>query len=318
MSAQTKIYFVTDIHGSERCFRKFLNAGPVYKADVMIMGGDLAGKELLVISEKTGGNGHSFIVNGKSFEIETNEELKEAKQFIADLGFYSYVGESEDIQAMQVEKTFEAFMETLMRERMLKWLEIADQKLSTSKMPLYWMLGNDDPQSWASYLRDCPWGTYSEDGIIKIDDHHEMISWGYANPTPWQTAREQSEEQLLATLEEKINAIENMDNAIFNLHAPPFESGLDEAPLLNDQWVPQSEGGQVKMVPVGSKSVRQVIETYQPLLGLHGHIHESQGFRKLGRTLVINPGSDHTTGTLNGVLVTVTKDKLKGHQIVRG
>jgi Icc-related predicted phosphoesterase len=201
MSVQTKIYFVTDIHGSERCFRKFLNAGPLYKADVMIMGGDLAGKELLVISEKAGGSSYSFIVNGKSFEIETNEELKEAKQFISDLGFYSYVGQSEDIQAMQAEQTFEAFMETLMRERMLKWLEMAEQKLSTSKMPLYWMLGNDDPQSWASYLRDCPWGTYSEDGIIKIDDYHEMISWGYSNPTPWQTAREQSEEQLLVTLD---------------------------------------------------------------------------------------------------------------------
>lgn len=318
MGAQTKIYFVSDIHGSERCFRKFLNAGPLYKADVMIMGGDLAGKELLIISQKIGGSGYSFKVNEKTFEIQTNEELGEAKQFIADLGLYSYVGHSEEIQAMQEEQTFEAFMETLMRERMLKWLEIADQKLRSSNMPLYWMLGNDDPQSWAPYLRDCPWGTYTEDGIIKIDDDHEMISWGYANPTPWQTAREQSEEELLATLEEKISTIENIDNAIFNLHAPPFESGLDEAPLLNDQWVPQNEGGQVKMVPVGSKSVRQVIDTYQPLLGLHGHIHESQGFRKLGRTLVINPGSDHTTGTLNGVLVTVTKDKLKGHQIVRG
>ena len=252
MGAQTKIYFVSDIHGSERCFRKFLNAGPLYKADVMIMGGDLAGKELLIISKKIGGSGYSFIVNGKTFDIETDEELKEAKQFIADLGFYSYVGQSEDIQNMQAEETFETFMETLMRERMLKWLEIADQKLSALKMPLYWMLGNDDPQSWAPYLRDCPWGTYTEDGIIKIDDHHEMISWGYANPTPWQTAREQSEEELLVTLEEKISSIENIDNAIFNLHAPPFESGLDEAPLLNDEWVPQSEGGQVKMVPVGS------------------------------------------------------------------
>lgn len=317
MRAQTKIYFATDIHGSELCFRKFLNAGPLYKADVMIMGGDLAGKELLVISPRIGRSGYSFKHNGKVFEIESESELLEAKQFIADLGLYSYVGNSEDIQAMQQEQTFETFMETLMRERMLKWLSLADKKLRNLNMPLYWMLGNDDPQSWADYLRNCSWGTYAEDNAVKIDDH-EMISWGYANPTPWQTAREQSEEELLESLEKKISTIENLEKAIFNIHAPPFESGLDEAPLLNDDWVPQNEGGQVKMVPVGSKSVRQVIDKYQPLLGLHGHIHESQGFRKLGRTLVINPGSDHTTGTLNGVLVTLKKGKLVGHQIVRG
>jgi Icc-related predicted phosphoesterase len=317
MNSRTTIYFATDVHGSERCFRKFLNAGPIYKADIMIMGGDLAGKELQVIRKSPNG-GHHFTLKGKKYEIETKTDLAEAQQLIADIGFYSYISEPDEIEEMQKNDTFEKFMETLMRERVIKWLEMANERLRPLNMPLYWMLGNDDPQSWAPLLRQASWGSYAEDGVLLIDDKFEMISWGYSNPTPWQTAREETEEQLLVSIEKLASQIKNLDTAIFNLHAPPFESGLDEAPFLNENWVVQNEGGQVKMVPVGSKSVRSLIEKYQPLLSLHGHIHESPGFRKMGRTLAINPGSDHITGSLSGVLVTLDKGKIKGHQIVRG
>lgn len=317
MKATTTIYFATDVHGSERCFRKFLNAGPIYKADVMIMGGDLAGKELQVIRRLPNGT-HQFILKGKKYEIGTNTELEDAKQLIADLGFYAYICEPDEIEEMQRNNTFETFMETLMRERVFRWLELANERLRPLNMPLYWMLGNDDPETWAPILREAAWGTYSEDGVLRIADQYEMISWGYANPTPWQTAREETEEQLFMSIELLASRIAKLDTAIFNLHAPPFESGLDEAPLLDKNWVIQNEGGQIKMVPVGSKSVRSVIEKYQPLLSLHGHIHESPGFRKIGRTLAINPGSDHITGSLSGVLITLDNGKLKGHQIVRG
>lgn len=317
MSAKTKLYFVTDVHGSEKCFRKFLNAGPVYQADVMIMGGDLAGKELQVIKREPNGK-YSFTLRGKKYDLVDDADLESAQQFIADIGYYSYVAEPGEIEELQKPEKLEAFFEVLMRERLLKWLQLADERLRPINKPLYWMLGNDDPQSWAPLLRDAPWGTYAEDGVLKIDDSHEMISWGYANPTPWETAREQNESELLASITNLAETVTDMGNAIFNLHAPPFDTGLDLAPLLSEDLVPQSESGQVKMVPVGSKSIREVLENYQPMLGLHGHIHESAGFRKLGRTLVINPGSDHTTGALNGVLVTLEKNKLNGHQIVRG
>ena len=47
------------------------------------------------------------------------------------------------------------------------------------------------------------------------------------------------------------------------------------------------------MIHAGSTAVRASIEKHQPLVGLHGHIHESKGFVTLGRTLCLNPGSEY-------------------------
>jgi Icc-related predicted phosphoesterase len=69
---------------------------------------------------------------------------------------------------------------------------------------------------------------------------------------------------------------------------------------------------------VGSTAVRDALLGIQPLLGLHGHIHESGGMRRLGRTIAINPGSDYGTGVLNGALITLELDKVSAHQLVRG
>jgi Icc-related predicted phosphoesterase len=105
---------------------------------------------------------------------------------------------------------------------------------------------------------------------------------------------------------------------VFNLHVPPYGTGLDEAPELDSELRVQTAVGQVKMAAVGSTAVKEVIERFQPLASLHGHVHESAGFRRLGRTIAINPGSDYGTGALNGVLITLEKDKVKAHQFVRG
>jgi Icc-related predicted phosphoesterase len=145
-----------------------------------------------------------------------------------------------------------------------------------------------------------------------------MISWGYANPTPWHTYREMSEGDLRSVFERLAGELADAGGAIFNLHPPPYDSGLDEAPVLDEDLQVQTSAGQAKMSSVGSHAVREALEQFQPLLGLHGHIHESAGFRQIGRTLAINPGSDYGTGTLNGVLVTLEPQKVKAYQFVRG
>jgi uncharacterized protein len=65
--------------------------------------------------------------------------------------------------------------------------------------------------------------------------------------------------------------------------------------------------------------VRDIEAERQPLVGLHGHIHESSGIRRLGRRkgLILNPGSDYSTGALNGALVSLHKDRADA-QLVRG
>jgi len=106
---------------------------------------------------------------------------------------------------------------------------------------------------------------------------------------PSASARECSEEELAKRIEELVSGIENMETAIFNFHAPPYASGLDEAPELSKD-LDVKYAGKV-LVPVGSTAVKEAIEKYQPLLGLHGHIHESRAVTNIGRTLCVNPGA---------------------------
>src|SRR5256885_8284145 len=84
--------------------------------------------------------------------------------------------------------------------------------------------------------------------------------------------------------------------AIFNLHCPPYNSGLDEAPAI-DADLRLLHGGRA-LRPVGSTAARAAIHSYQPPLSLHGHIHESKGAVKLGKTPAINPSSDYEEGML--------------------
>jgi uncharacterized protein len=206
----------------------------------------------------------------------------------------------------------------LMRERLAEWLQIADERLRPRGTPVYFMLGNDDPVELAEMLDEAPWGTHCEGKVLWIDDRHEMISWGYSNVKPWHTYREQDEDKLLASITELADQVTRPEMAIYNLHVPPLGTQLDDAPKLDENLVVQSVLGQVQYAPVGSSAVRALEQERQPLLGLHGHIHESSGIRRLDRTMIINPGSDYSTGALNGALITLDKEKIKGHQLVRG
>jgi len=169
-----------------------------------------------------------------------------------------------------------------------------------------------------SLLDQSPWATPAEGHILQIDEDHELLSWGYSNITPWNSHREQTEQQLATTLRALAGKLRDPARAIFNLHVPPLGSGLDDAPVLDDNLRVVQVLGQVKFAPVGSSAVRDLLTDVQPLLGLHGHIHESSGMRRIGRTLAINPGSDYGTGVLNGALVTLQEDKVVAHQLVRG
>jgi Icc-related predicted phosphoesterase len=315
--AKTLIYFVSDLHGSSVCFRKFVNASRVYKPQVMVLGGDVAGKAIQSIVRQPNGRWRcSFI--GVDYDLDEGAELTALEKLIADHGYYPYRAEPGELEAMEADGTLDDLFLRLMRERLAEWLEIADARLRPLNVPLYTMLGNDDPPQLKQLLIDAPWGIHAEGEILSIDGEHEMISWGYPNTTPWHTYREQTEEQLTATLNQLAEKLTHPERAIFNVHAPPYDTQLDDAPKLDDSMQVQASLGQVVMAPVGSTAVRQVMLDRQPLLGLHGHIHESSGIRRLGRSMVINPGSDYSTGALMGALVTVNGDKVSGHQLVRG
>jgi Icc-related predicted phosphoesterase len=317
MAHRTKVYFATDLHGSSKCFRKFVNAGAFYGVDVLVLGGDLAGKALQTIVRGADGRYRCTFI-GTSYEVESGPDLETLEKLIADHGYYPYRAEAGELDARQADGSLDALFVELMTARLREWLTLADERLRPDGRRLFFMLGNDDPAELRVLLDEAPWGVHDEGRVVMVDDDHEMISWGYSNITPWHSHREMTEEGLAAAYRDMTAKLSAPDRAIFNFHVPPLGSGLDEAPLLDADLTVQTAAGQVKFASVGSTAVRDVIREVQPLLGLHGHIHESSGIRRLGRTIAINPGSDYGTGVLNGALITLERGKVAAHQLVRG
>lgn len=161
-------------------------------------------------------------------------------------------------------------------------------------------------------------GVNAGNNVLPLGDDHEMLSLSYSNITPWHSPREVTEEQLGEMLEQLRKQIKAPGRAVLNLHIPPHDTGIDEALQFDANLQVQTAVGHVKFASAGNTAVRALIVAMQPLLGLHGHIHEVPGFRKLGRTLVVNPGSEYGRGSLDGVLVTLERDRVKSHQFVRG
>jgi Icc-related predicted phosphoesterase len=317
MAKRTRVYFATDLHGSSKCFRKYLNAATVYRADVLVLGADLAGKAIQTIVAQPGGRWRCTFI-GTSHDVAGGEELTALERLIEDHGYYPLRVEPGEFELMEAEGRLDGVFLELMRTRLEAWMGLADERLRPLRIPLYVMLGNDDPPTLQAVLDAATWAIAAEGRVIRIDDDHELASWGYSNLTPWHSHREQTEDQLAASLATLVGGLHDPGRAIINVHVPPIGSGLDEAPVLDPDLRVVQVMGQVKLGPVGSTAVRAILEQTEPLLGLHGHIHESAGIRRIGRTIAINPGSDYSTGALNGALVTLERDKVLAHQLVRG
>jgi Icc-related predicted phosphoesterase len=313
----TRILFSTDLHGSSKCFRKFINAAPIYRATHLVLGGDLTGKAIQTIVRGSGGRWRCRFI-GSDYDVEDGPELEALERLIEDHGYYPYRAEPDEVEALEREDRMEELFSELMHRRLTSWFTLADERLRPAGTPLFLMLGNDDFASLGALLDQVPWGIHAEGKVVMLDDRHEMISWGYSNITPWHSHREQTEEQLADTLRGLASGLKDPEQAIVNVHVPPYGTQLDDAPVLDaDLRVVQSMG-QVKFAAVGSTAVRDFELETQPLLGLHGHIHESAGIRRLGRTIAINPGSDYATGALHGALITLKNGKVAAHQLVRG
>jgi Icc-related predicted phosphoesterase len=317
MTKRTKVYFVTDLHGSSKCFRKFLNAAPIYRADVLVLGADLAGKAIQTIVRAPGGRWRCTFM-GVAHDVADGDELGALEKLIEDHGYYPLRVEPGEFERMRDEGTVDAVFLELMRKRLEGWLDLADERLRPSGVPLYFMLGNDDPPVLQTVLDGAPYGTHAEGKVLPLDDDHELVSWGYSNVTPWHSHREQTEDQLDDSIREVLAGATDPRRVVLNVHVPPHDTGLDEAPVLDENLRVVQVLGQVKFAAVGSTAVRRIEEDIQPVLGLHGHIHESSGIRRIGRTIALNPGSDYGTGVLNGALVTLERDKVVSHQLVRG
>jgi Icc-related predicted phosphoesterase len=319
----TPLFYATDLHGSERTFRKFVNAGKFYNAQVLVMGGDIIGKMAIPIIKE--GNGrYRATLQGNVERIESEEQLKGLLERIGTLGFYAQVMEEDELRSLQADqKQVDALFHGLARKRLEDWIDLAETRLAGTGIKCYVTGGNDDYPDVLSVLqRDGAEAFIGCEGqVVRIDDDHTMASMGFSSPTPWKTPREVPDEELGKMVEETIARVSDTHRCIFNFHDPPNDSTLDTCPMLDwttDPPTPIVKAGQVVMHGAGSQSVRRSIETHQPLLGLHGHIHESSGAVKIGRTLCINPGSEYGEGILRGALITLCSGDIKAYQLTSG
>jgi uncharacterized protein len=295
-----KIFFATDIHGSEICWKKFLNAAAFYKADMVVLGGDVTGKIMVPIVAHHGY--WEVTVRGERMRIDNREELLKVDQQLRDRGSYPAIVTVEELDQLSTQDAITNRFNAEMTRSLDRWLDMADGKLR-GNVPCILNGGNDDIFEIDPILEAAPAVTFAEGKAIDIGNGYTIVSMGYTNPTPWDTHREAPEEELAMRIDAAVAQVPDMNRAIFNFHAPPYGTGLDEAPELDATMRP-THGGAV-MKPVGSTAVRDAILRYQPPLSVHGHIHESRGVAKVGRTLTVNPGSSYSDGTLQAALLDI-------------
>lgn len=313
-----RVYFATDIHGSEVCWRKFLNAAKFYDADTLILGGDVSGKAVVPVVCLPRGGYHIRQMTGD--KVLGLAELDQAEAKIRDMGFYPFRTTEEQLDEIwdKPAAVQDVFL-SLMRETLGRWLDLASERLAGTGIRLYMMCGNDDPPELRDLLRQSAAVTETEDRLIDLGEGITMISWGWSNPTPWHTPREMDDDLLERRIEKMAVEVQRPERAVFNLHVPPARTAIDLAPALDSSLKPKVRGGAVVMQSVGSEAVRRVLERYQPMLGLHGHIHESRGAIRLGRTLSINPGSEYNDGVLRGALLEIDgRNGIKNYQLPFG
>lgn len=313
----TRIFFTTDVHGSERCFRKFLNAAKAYRADCLILGGDITGKLLVPIVETAGGR-YDVVLFGKK-ETVGKERLDEVRRSLQDAGQYSFVTTPAELKEIQSDKSRESdTFDGAMIDVLKGWVQLAQERLRGTNVKCYISPGNDDKLEIDPALVDSGQLVNPENKVVELDGGYEMITLGYANPTPWKSPREVSEEKLGEMIESLASGVRNPANAVYNLHVPPLNTELDKAPAVSHDFNYVKDGLGIKFIHAGSTSVRASIERHAPLLGLHGHIHESKGFVRIGRTLCLNPGSEYSDGILRGALANLVDGKVHDFMLTSG
>jgi uncharacterized protein len=301
-----RVFFATDIHGSDICWRKFLNSGQHYDADVIVLGGDMTGKALIPVVDNGNDSWYSSLLENR-YDLNGEDEVREYETAVRRRGYYPFRTSPDELRELQGddERTTKLFHELMLR-RVEEWMELADERLGKSGLRCFVCPGNDDQFdvdeviAQASYVEAC------EGRVVEIggdeDGGYQLASTGWANRTPWDTFREEDEPELGKRIEDVVSEVTAPpERTIFGFHCPPYGSGLDEAPELTEDMKLKHAGR--APVPLGSTAVREAIEKHQPTLSLHGHIHESRGNTRIGKTLCINPGSSYEQGELLGAVV---------------
>jgi uncharacterized protein len=315
-----KIYFTGDIHGSEVCFRKFLRAGEIYDVKTLVIAGDLSGKGMIPLIQR----GSNVLVEygGVQHTLTSQGEIGEYQKMISNAGFYPYLTTDGEVEQLRGDPQRSAqLVEGLVLHRIEQWVTLMDETARKKGYTFYVSPGNDDPFKVDTVLNSTQFVINPEEQVTQVHEQIEMITCGYTHPSPWNTDRELPEEEFYRKLETLASQVKNPARSIFSLHAPPYNTKLDIGPRLSKDFQIQADLGAPPVEHVGSTAVRKLIEVYQPLVAMHGHIHESAGMDKIGKTRCFNPGSEYAQGILRGILLNFEVGKnvqLKSHLSLAG
>lgn len=320
MTSELTIFYAADIHGADVCFKKWLNAGRVYDADVVVIGGDITGKLLVPLYPARDG-ARTASWHGRAIELGDRSAIDEFTRRVRAEGAYAYETTPEEVA--EIEASIEREREVFARLKVAaleEWLAWADERLGGGKVRALVMPGNDDPPDVDAVLDASRTLENVHGRAIELAPDIWMASRGESTPTPWNTPREVQDDELGLLVEKAIVEIPEQAFAIWNVHNPPYNTGIDRAPRLDDSLrIRYTASGEPDMVSVGARSVRRLIEERQPGLCLHGHIHEGRGRYAIGRTVGFNPGSVYSDGVLYGVLVRVSSEKgIRSYSLTSG
>ncbi len=311
---KVRFLFATDLHGSETVWRKFLNSSKYFNLDALVLSGDMTGKLIIPIIKQPDGSYASHLL-GQDYKL-TEADIPKFEDQVRRVSYIPYITTPEEAAILEADKEkTEKLFEKLQVEIIKKWLSLIPDRVSKNCKVIL-SPGNDDVFVIDDVIRKDRNVIFGEEEVVNLDKEHEVACCGWTNFTPWHSPRECSEEELYQRLERVVAQIKNIKTSVFCFHCPPYNSVIDMAPQLRDDLTPVYEHGHPVMIPVGCTAVRGIIEKYQPLLGLHGHIHESPGFIKIGRTPCLNPGSEYGEGILRAYLVEIEGDALKKLQRV--
>jgi uncharacterized protein len=315
---EVKIFFASDLHGSNVCFKKFVNGAQFYGADVLVLGGDLTGKAVIPIAEQEDGTFLAF-QHGEQVRIKDKSELDEFIKRQGNIGFYPAVMSEAEYQSLREDPDAQAALfKRLVLERVREWAEFATAKLKGTEIPLVAIPGNDDFHEIDDILTQAPHFDFHEMQVCEFKGGYQMLFCGGSTPTPWDTEREYTEEQFGSRFAQLLPQVTDMSRCIFNVHVPPLGTALDACPKLDKNLQVVYEMGLPAQIHAGCQTLIDIIKEHQPLLGLHGHIHEGRAKINIGKTICINPGSVYPEGILQGAMITLRDGQVAQTNLTQG
>ncbi|HEV2227210.1 MAG TPA: hypothetical protein VGR56_10460, partial [Nitrososphaerales archaeon] len=249
--AKSRVYFITDVHGSNRCFKKFLNAASFYKADVIVLGGDITGKVMIPIVDQGDGT-FRCSYQGSDLTLKSREEVEELRKKAADSGSYTVPMSPSEFKELEASpaKVTDVFRQVMV-ERLREWISLAEERLGKTTVKCFISPGNDDVFDIDPILDSSSYVLNPEGRVVDIDGGHEMITLGYTNHTPWNSPREVDEDVLAQKISAMADQVRDMKTAIFNIHVPPIDTLIDQAPQIDENLKVVLKAGTVQIISAG-------------------------------------------------------------------